>query len=64
MSALVAAVVVELEDERVGLAAVDARVVAEELDQLGRPPCDDGLFVLPGPGDVPVSVRATQCSRL
>jgi hypothetical protein len=32
-------------------------MVAEELDELGRASCDEGLFVFDGFGDVAVAVR-------
>jgi len=35
---------VELQDERVGLAAVSARALTEELDEIGHALRDEGLF--------------------
>jgi hypothetical protein len=48
---------VELEDQRVGLTAVDARPRAEELDEIGRPFDDDRAFTARRVRDVAPAVR-------
>jgi hypothetical protein len=49
--------VVELEDQGVGLAAVDAGVAAEELNEVGGSFGDQGLLVEEGFRDVSMFVR-------
>ena len=49
--------VVELEDQWIGLAAVDAGTFAEELDEIGGAFGDDGLLATQGLGDVALPVR-------
>jgi hypothetical protein len=48
---------VELEDQRIGLAAVDAGTLQEELDEIGGALGDDGLLAKQGLGDVALPVR-------
>jgi hypothetical protein len=48
---------VELEDERVGLAAVNARPFTEELDEIGGALRDVRLFSAYGVRDVALAVR-------
>jgi hypothetical protein len=48
---------VELEDERVGLTAVNARSLAEELDEIGGALCDERLFSANCVRDVSLAVR-------
>ena len=48
---------VELKDERVGLAAVNARPFTEELDEIGGALCDERLFSAYGVRDVALAVR-------
>ena len=48
---------VELEDQRIGLAAVDAGTLAEELDEIGGALGDDRLLATQGLGDIALPVR-------
>ncbi len=48
---------VELEDERVGLAAVNARPLAEELDEIGGALRDERLFSAHRVSDVALAMR-------
>ena len=49
--------VVELEHQRIALAAVDAGVLAEEADEKGGPFADDGLLPSLRIGEIAVAVR-------
>jgi hypothetical protein len=44
--------VVELQDDRIALAAVCAWMLAEERDQLRGPACRRLVFAIPGVGDI------------
>ncbi len=48
---------VELEDGRIGLTAVDAQPFAEELDEICHALSDDRLFAAHGIHDVALAVR-------
>jgi hypothetical protein len=47
---------VELQDERVGLAAVNARALTEELDEIGHALRDEDLFSAYGVRDIALAV--------